>query len=81
MATYSGGIQVDEAATLLRSHVISLADGLCRECELPGPCESYEQAMKVFLTAVRLPRRMPGATRPELLRARRIGRPGPLKSR
>lgn len=23
MATYSGGIQVDEAATLLRSHVIS----------------------------------------------------------
>ncbi|WP_412102732.1 hypothetical protein [Plantactinospora sp. KLBMP9567] len=76
--TYHGGDQIDRAQTTLERHAVSSADGLCLTCGVPGPCVEHEQAAKVFMFALRLPRRVPGATRPELIGARRVGVPGLL---
>lgn len=78
MATYHGGGQIDRAQEALERHAVSSADGLCLACQIPGPCAHHEQAATVFAFALRLPRRVPGATRPELPGARRAGVPGLL---
>jgi hypothetical protein len=62
--------QLDEAQRLLDTHVTSSVDGRCVECGKPGPCPKRETAVVVFSRTLRLPRRQPGATRPEA-----IGRP------
>ncbi len=67
--------QLDLAQYVLDQHVTSFADGRCRECGAPGPCLRRVTASSVFTRHHRLPRRVPGATRPELVNARRIGRP------
>jgi hypothetical protein len=67
MATYHGGRQIDHAQAMLDRHAVSSGDGLCMECKVLGPCAKHEAAAKVFLLSARLPRRRPGATRPELI--------------
>ncbi|MBE1484989.1 hypothetical protein [Plantactinospora soyae] len=76
--TYHGGDQIERAQKTLERHAVSSADGLCLACRVTGPCAAHEQAAKVFRFALRLPRRVPGATRPELIGARRVGVPGLL---
>ncbi len=70
--TYLGGEQVDQAQAVLDRHAVSSADGLCVTCKVLGPCREHEAAAKVFTLSVRLPQRRPGATRPELLGAKRM---------
>jgi hypothetical protein len=75
MTTYHGGHQVDrvdQAQVILDRHIISSADGRCLACHLPGPCPQREAAARTFTASLRLPRRTPGATRPELINARRV---------
>ena len=69
--TYHGGTRIDDAQAVLDRHTVSSADGLCVTCKVPGPCAERETAARVFVSSARLPRRRPGATRPELLGARR----------
>ncbi len=71
--TYHGGEQIDHAQAVLDRHAVSSADGLCIACKVLGPCAAHDAAAKVFTTSARLPYRLPGATRPELVGARRIG--------
>jgi hypothetical protein len=78
VATYHGGQQLDYAQAVLQRHAVSSADGLCVACGVPGPCGEHETAAKAFTLSLRLPRRVPGATRPELIGARRAGERGLL---
>lgn len=78
MATYNGGGQIDRAQKDLERHAVSSADGYCLACNVPGPCADHERAATVFAFALRLPRRVPGATRPELIGARRVSTPALL---
>ena len=66
MTTYHGGMQLDYAQAVLDRHAVSSGDGLCTECKVLGPCPAHDAAVKVFAMSTRLPRRRPGATRPEL---------------
>lgn len=61
-----------EAQRVLDTHVTSSANGLCVVCAIPGPCPRRETAVVVFSRGLRLPLRRPGATRPELVGARRL---------
>ncbi|MFI6759465.1 hypothetical protein ACIBF5_10045 [Micromonospora sp. NPDC050417] len=78
MGVYHGGDQIELAQQTLELHTVSSANGHCMACGVPGPCAAQEQATKVFLFALRLPRRIPGLTRPELIGARQMGLPGLL---
>ena len=78
MTTYHGGEQIDHAQATLERHAVSSADGLCVSCRIPGPCTDNETAAQVFTLSCRLPQRVPGATRPELIGARRVGEQGLL---
>ncbi|MDG4798825.1 hypothetical protein [Micromonospora sp. WMMD1082] len=69
--TYHGGTRIDQAQAMLDRHAVSSGDGLCVECKVLGPCPEHEAAAKVFALSARLPRRRPGATRPESVNARR----------
>jgi len=57
---------------VLDMHVTSSASGRCIECGQHAPCPERERAAVVFFRARRLPLRRPGATRPELVSARRV---------
>jgi hypothetical protein len=70
--TYHGGEQIDHAQATLDRHAVSSADGLCLTCKVLGPCPEHEAAAEVFTLSARLPLRRPGATRPELLGAKRV---------
>lgn len=70
--TYHGGTRIDQAQAKLDRHAVSSGDGLCIECKVLGPCEEYEAAAMVFALSTRLPLRRPGATRPELMGAKRV---------
>ena len=70
--TYAGGVKIDDAQATLEKHAISSADGTCLMCGVPGPCTEYEAAATAFRWSMRLPQRVPGLTRPELVGARRI---------
>ena len=79
MTTYYAGTaeqQLAQAQRVLDTHVTSSADGRCLACGVPGPCYKRENAVVVFSRMLRLPRRQPGATRPELAGARRVGAAG-----
>jgi hypothetical protein len=65
--------QLTEAQHIIDRHVTSSADGRCLECQVTAPCPVREMAVAIFSRSSRLPRRVPGATRPELVGARRIG--------
>ena len=70
--------QLSEAQALLDEHVTSSATGRCLACDSLGPCWRRENAVVVFSRTLRLPTRQPGATRPELVGAVRVGVPGLL---
>jgi hypothetical protein len=70
--TYHGGTQIDQAQATLDRHAVSSGDGLCIECKVLGPCPEHEAAATVFTLSARLPRRLPGATQPELMGAKRL---------
>jgi len=65
--------QLAEAQRTLDVHITSSANGRCLACGDLGPCWMRERAVVVFSRSLRLPQRQPGATRPELVSARRIG--------
>ena len=65
--------QLAEAQRTLDTHITSSANGRCLLCGTPGPCYKRETAVVIFSRTLRLPRRQPGATRPELVGARRVG--------
>ena len=67
-----------EAQALLDEHVTSTGTGRCAACDSPGPCWRREGAVAVFSRSLRLPIRQPGASRPELINARRITTSLPL---
>jgi hypothetical protein len=73
--TYFGATadeRLAEAQRTLNTHATSSATGRCLTCGTPGPCYKRENAVGIFSRTLRLPRRHPGATRPELMGARRI---------
>jgi hypothetical protein len=72
VTTYHGGQQLDHAQAVLDRHAVSSANGLCVTCSVPGPCAEHEAAAEVFTRSAWLPRRRPGATRPQLLGAKRM---------
>jgi hypothetical protein len=61
-----------QAQQMLDTHITSSATGRCLACGTPGPCYKRENAVVIFSRALRLPRRQPGATRPELVGSRRV---------
>jgi hypothetical protein len=61
-----------EAQRTLDRHITSSATGRCTECGRLGPCPDREAAALVFFGSLRLPRRRPGTTQPELITARRV---------
>ena len=62
--------QLADAQRVLDRHATSSADGTCLTCGTPGPCCRRETAVKIFSRYCRMPRRTPGATKPE-----RVGAP------
>jgi hypothetical protein len=66
------------AQVVLDDHVTSSATGRCLACGSLGPCWRRENAVVIFSRTLRLPTRQPGATRPELVGAARVGAPGLL---
>jgi hypothetical protein len=69
--TYAGEAQqLAIAQRALDQHVVSSVTGLCVVCRVPGPCLRRETAAVVFARFERLPRRVPGLSRPELVGAR-----------
>jgi hypothetical protein len=54
-----------EAQSTLDMHASGI-DGRCLTCDVPGPCPHRESAVVTFSRYLRLPRRRPGATRPDL---------------
>jgi hypothetical protein len=65
--------ELAEAQKTIDEHVISAASGRCIMCDLAVTCPPRESAMGAFARARRLPRRRPGASRPQLIGARRVG--------
>ncbi|MGI5215421.1 hypothetical protein [Plantactinospora sp. CA-290183] len=55
------------AQVQLDQHTPSSADGGCPACGEPGPCALRRTALRVFGRYGCLPRRWPGASRPELI--------------
>jgi hypothetical protein len=62
-----------EAQEVLDEHVTSSATGRCLACNSLGPCWRRESAVAIFSRSLRLPVRLPRASRPELINARRVG--------
>ena len=56
---------LNQAQRTLDEHVTNSATGRCVACGAAGPCYRREAAVVVFSRSLRLPRRPPGATRPE----------------
>lgn len=71
----SAASQLREAQEVLNAHVTSSATGRCLECDSLGPCWRRESAVVIFSRSLRLPVRLPGASRPELINAVRVGGP------
>jgi hypothetical protein len=67
---------LSRAQATLDEHVTSSATGRCLACDSPGPCWRRESAVAIFSQSLRLPVRQPGASRPELISARRISPSG-----
>jgi len=72
----TAGEQLAAAQRALDTHITSSATGRCLACGSFGPCYQRETAVVIFSRTLRLPRRLPGATRPELVGARPVGRGG-----
>ena len=68
----SAAQQLAIAQEVLDEHVTSSATGRCLACGVLGPCFRRETAVAVWSRSARLPRRVPGLSRPELVNARRV---------
>ncbi|GAA4690981.1 hypothetical protein [Phytohabitans rumicis] len=76
---YAGEVeQLAIAQQVLDEHVTSSATGRCLKCGALGPCYRRETATVVFSRFLRLPSRIPGLTKPELVGARRVNVCAPL---
>jgi len=64
--------QLGDAQKIIDTHVTSSASGRCLACGSPGPCWRRESAVAIFSRSLRLPVRRRGASRPELINARRL---------
>jgi hypothetical protein len=64
--------ELTAAQRLLDDHAVSSVDGRCRRCLVEGPCDHRRTALRVFGRYGCLPRRWPGATRPDLVNVRRV---------
>lgn len=69
MATYRSTApdQIARARLLATAHIIDSPSGRCRECRHPWPCLGHLEATVTLNRYGGLPRRTPGATRPELI--------------
>jgi hypothetical protein len=65
-----------EAQAVLDEHVTGSGTGRCLSCGVAGPCWRRENAVVIFSRSLRLPTRQPGATRPEIIGAVRVGTRG-----
>jgi hypothetical protein len=74
-STTMDDVRLADAQRTLDSHITSSATGRCLACGSFGPCVRRESAVQVFSRTLRLPLRRPGATRPELVGARRVSGP------
>jgi hypothetical protein len=74
VATYTSATRqrLDDVQGVLDVHAISSADGRCVSCAVEGPCGPRRDALHVLASWHQLPRRRPGATRPEFVGARRV---------
>jgi hypothetical protein len=69
----NGQAKVAQAQAELDLHVTFSANGLCGVCRMEGPCPSRIAAERTMASYGLLPRRSPGATRPELIGLRHTG--------
>lgn len=67
---------LENAQAVLNEHVTGSGTGQCLVCGVPGPCWRRENAVVIFSRSLRLPTRLPGATRPEIIGAVRVGARG-----
>lgn len=74
MALYSTAAATKPEAdqAVIDTHPISSGDGRCVQCQVEGPCAPRYAALVRLANQRRLPRRRPGATKPELIGARRV---------
>ena len=77
----SADLQLADAQAVLDEHVTGSGTGRCLACGALGPCWRRENAVVIFSRSMRLPVRKPGATRPEIVGAVRIGGPTLLTAR
>jgi len=64
-------VEYTSAQSVIYGHPVGLA-GRCLACLSEGPCEAKRAALADLASRGVLPRRWPGATRPELIGARRV---------
>jgi hypothetical protein len=57
--------RIEAAQQTLARHVVSSLNGRCEECLAEGACRDRIQALRVLAAYGALPRRQPGATRPD----------------
>jgi hypothetical protein len=62
--------QVNAAHDQLNRHALTLNGNVCTECGTEGPCPQRRAALRAIGRYGRLPRRRPGASRPERLPSR-----------
>lgn len=67
--------QLRAAQAALEQHIIASSTGCCLHCGHDWPCAAATDATRTFTRYGQLPRRTPGATRPELINARRLEQP------
>jgi hypothetical protein len=67
--------QVHAAQLTIDAHVPNAATNRCQPCGREWPCPPATHALTTLNRYQRLPRRRPGATRPELLDRQVTGRP------
>lgn len=58
---------IDAAQVTVDAHVLDAATARCLPCRTEWPCPPATEALATLTRYRRLPRRRPGATRPELL--------------
>ena len=64
---------VANALSEFNEHATLSGSGLCRICQVEGPCARRNTAERTLRSCNLLPQRSPGATRPELIGLRRVG--------
>ncbi len=58
---------VEEVRAVIDGHAVASVSGLCVKCGTRGPCQQRRDALSELAGAQELPRRVAGATRPDLI--------------